>query len=99
MPLEGLVAERGDDVGLEGAGGGTAAQLVVGLGGGGHLVLRLAGASGCSERVVAQAGEVGALASGALLDDHHAAALGGAPRVRRVAAAHDRVLITPPTVR
>ena len=91
MPLENLVAERGDDVGLDGVAS-SAAEFVVGLGSGDQLVLGLAGAVGGSESVETNAWHVGAFALSALLDQHLAASGAETERVSGVAVTGDGVL-------
>jgi len=91
MPLEDLVAERGDDVGLDGVGG-SLGELVVGLDGGDHLILEFSVAVGGVERVDAHPRHVGAIAGGALLDQHLTASGSSAERVGSVARAHNSVL-------
>ncbi len=77
---------------LGSVGSSSAAQLVVGLGGGDEFILRFASAVGSTKGVVAHTGNIGAFALSALLDQHQTALLGSAERVGSVAGAGDSVL-------
>ena len=90
--MQNLVAERADNVGLEGVVG-HASELVVSLCASGNFVLQLAGAVGSAESVVADAGDVGAVSSSTLLEQHLAAGHGSAERVRSVARTSNGVLL------
>lgn len=91
MPLEDLVAQGGNDVSLQGVIA-LARELVVGLSGGDELILELSGAVLGLEGVVADAGDVGAIAGSPLLDEDAAVLLSATERVGRVARAHDGIL-------
>lgn len=89
--MENLVAEGRDDVGLDGIA--SLGELVVSLSGGDEFVLGLTSAVGGSESVETNAGNVGAFALSALLDQHLAASGAETERVSGVAVTSNGVLI------
>ena len=89
--MQNLVAERTDDVGLQGIVR-LASELVVGLSTGDNFVLQLSSAVGSAECVVADARNVSAVSNRALLEEHLTAGHGSAERVRSIARTSNGVL-------
>ena len=94
MPLEDLVTDGADEVGLQAAAGLTG-ELVVRLRGGQQFVLELSLAVFGVEGVAAEPGDTGAVGHGALFDQSNATLLGSSERVAGVAGTHYGILRRP----
>lgn len=72
---------------------GSAAKLVVKLGGGNELILGFTSTVCGAKAVVAHTGDVGAFALGTLLNQHQTTLLGASERVGGITGAHNGVLM------